>query len=94
MVYDALPALDVDLGTRVQGSRAAVHLAVVEPTPAVRIDVVLAPVPGSPGASRLAQLSTSDRFVDQLTPSGWEEGGNGPTGLPPAGVLVSLSDLS
>lgn len=67
-------------------------LVIVAGEPAARADAVVAPLVGGDRGDQVRGLLTGKTAQDAFAGAGWDRPGDGPTGLPPADVLVALRE--
>lgn len=102
--FAAVGGLESEVGRAVAAAARRDELAVLYPAPMVTADVVLATVPGAPGAGPLTDLLGGEDAATALSDAGWRVEGRPPapgvaggelpagSGLPGAGVLVALRE--
>jgi hypothetical protein len=96
--FAAVGATEAEVETEVIPSRDQAKLTVLYPEPVATAYVVLAPVTGARGAGRLSEILASPAAQAALTEAGWQpapapNAPAPPTGLPNAGVLLTLRQL-
>lgn len=67
-------------------------LIVVAGEPRARADAVVAPLVGSDRGDQVRDLLTGKTAQEAFADAGWDRPADGPTGLPPADVLVALRE--
>jgi hypothetical protein len=96
--FAAVGATEAEVETDVVPSRHTARLTVLYPEPVATAYVVLAPVTGARGAGRLSEILASPAAQAALAEAGWQpapapNAPAPPTGLPNAGVLLTLRQL-
>jgi hypothetical protein len=89
--YGALSTTEETARPVAESARGVQLDLVVAPTdPATRADAVVAPLVGGNRGDRVRKLLTGKTAQDAFADAGWDRPADGPTGLPPADVLVAL----